>query len=186
MPSILRLHSWYLFTVIPSPEARKNMMRLAQRMIRTFSLNISTSSGQSWTGLSDSYDDTVRITTRKITEPGQPNGVILSAVSTTWLPYPHYQVFDFLRDEHRRSQDGNGHNNSGCLLTVGLQVLASTIPSAKLSLSSVTAINNHLCTTVNQINAALSNGITTAAATTTTSSCLDNGNIEPTAAPKQV
>ncbi|KAJ6389007.1 hypothetical protein OIU77_027376 [Salix suchowensis] len=280
--------------VIPSPEARKNMMRLAQRMIRTFSLNISTSSGQSWTGLSDSYDDTVRITTRKITEPGQPNGVILSAVSTTWLPYPHYQVFDFLRDEHRRSQlevlsngnalhevahiangshpgncisllrinvasnssqhvelmlqecctdqsgslvvyttvdvesiqlamsgedpscipllplgfvivpvesssaisegnsipsnseDGNGHNNSGCLLTVGLQVLASTIPSAKLSLSSVTAINNHLCTTVNQINAALSNGITTAAATTTTSSCLDNGNIEPTAAPKQV
>ncbi|KAH8513848.1 hypothetical protein H0E87_006922 [Populus deltoides] len=90
--------------VIPSPEARKNMMRLAQRMIRIFSLNISSSSGQSWTGLSDSYDDTVRITTRKITEPGQPNGVILSAVSTTWLPYPHYQVFDLLRDEHRRSQ----------------------------------------------------------------------------------
>ncbi|KAJ6415512.1 hypothetical protein OIU84_004333 [Salix udensis] len=282
----------------PLPEARKNMMRLAQRMIRTFSLNISTSSGQSWTGLSDSYDDTVRITTRKITEPGQPNGVILSAVSTTWLPYPHYQVFDFLRDEHRRSQlevlsngnalhevahiangshpgncisllrinvasnssqhvelmlqecctdqsgslvvyttvdvesiqlamsgedpscipllplgfvivpvesssavsegnsipsnseDGNGHSNSGCLLTVGLQVLASTIPSAKLNLSSVTAINNHLCTTVDQINAALSNGITTAAAAAaaaTTSSCLDNaGNIEPTAAPKQV
>ncbi|KAB5564254.1 hypothetical protein DKX38_004308 [Salix brachista] len=84
------------------------------------------------------------------------------------------------------SEDGNGHNNSGCLLTVGLQVLASTIPSAKLNLSSVTAINNHLCTTVNQINAALSNGITAAAAaTTTTSSCLDNGNIEPTA-PKQV
>ena len=80
------------------------MMRLAQRMIRIFSLNISSSSGQSWTGLSDSYDDTVRITTRKITEPGQPNGVILSAVSTTWLPYPHYKVFDLLRDEHRRSQ----------------------------------------------------------------------------------
>lgn len=45
--------------------------------------------------------------------------------------------------------------NSGCLLTVGLQVLASTIPSAKLNLSSVTAINNHLCNTVHQINAAL-------------------------------
>ncbi|XP_011028126.1 PREDICTED: homeobox-leucine zipper protein HDG5 [Populus euphratica] len=284
--------------VIPSPEARKNMMRLAQRMIRIFSLNISSSSGQSWTGLSDSYDDTVRITTRKITEPGQPNGVILSAVSTTWLPYPHYQVFDLLRDEHRRSQlevlsngnalhevahiangshpgncisllrinvasnssqhvelmlqecctdqsgslvvyttvdvesiqlamsgedpscipllplgfvivpvesssavsegnsmpsnseDGNGHNNSGCLLTVGLQVLASTIPSAKLNLSSVTAINNHLCNTVNQITAALSSSSTTTI--TTTSSCLDNGNavgscnIEPTAALKQV
>ncbi|KAJ6342143.1 hypothetical protein OIU78_010136 [Salix suchowensis] len=90
--------------VIPSPEARVNMMRLAQRMIRTFCLNISTSSGQSWTALPDSYDDTVRITTRKTSEPGQPHRVIISAVSTTWLPYPHFQVFDLLRDEHRRSQ----------------------------------------------------------------------------------
>lgn len=45
---------------------------------------------------------------------------------------------------------------SGCLLTVALQVLASTIPTAKLNLSSVTAINHHLCNTVQQINAALS------------------------------
>uniref|UniRef100_A0A6N2KWE8 HD-Zip IV C-terminal domain-containing protein n=1 Tax=Salix viminalis TaxID=40686 RepID=A0A6N2KWE8_SALVM len=90
--------------VIPSPEARVNMMRLAQRMIRTFCLNISTSSGQSWTALPDSYDDTVRITTRKTSERGQSHRVIISAVSTTWLPYPHFQVFDLLRDEHRRSQ----------------------------------------------------------------------------------
>ncbi|KAE8651429.1 homeobox-leucine zipper protein HDG5 isoform X2 [Cucumis sativus] len=246
--------------VIPSPEARQNLMKLAQRMIRTFSVNISTSGGQSWTALSDSPEDTVRITTRKVVEPGQPNGVILSAVSTTWLPYPHYRVFDLLRDERRRSQlevlsngnslhevahiangshpgncisllrinvasnssqhvelmlqesctdqsgslvvyatidvdsiqlamsgedpscipllpigfsivpiigstidghpapppeDGTPNPNSGCLLTVGLQVLASTIPSAKLNLSSVTAINNHLCNTVHQINIAL-------------------------------
>ncbi|KAG8374589.1 hypothetical protein BUALT_Bualt10G0011100 [Buddleja alternifolia] len=216
--------------------------------------------------LSDSADDTVRITTRKVTEPGQPNGLILSAVSTTWLPYQHNQVFDFLRDERRRAQlevlsngnslhevahiangshpgncisllrinvasnssqsvelvlqescsddsgsmvvyttvdvdavqlamngedpscipllplgfvivpmgqttnndstneaninraSDNGHlPDSGCLLTVGLQVLASTIPSAKLNLSSVTAINHHLCNTVQQINAALHN-----------------------------
>ena len=93
-----------VFSVIPSPEARQNLMKLAQRMTRTFSLNISTSGGQSWTALSDSPDDTVRITTRKIVEPGQPNGVILSAVSTTWLPYSHYRVFDLLRDERQRSQ----------------------------------------------------------------------------------
>lgn len=79
-------------------------MNLAQRMIRTFCLNISTSCGQSWTALSDSADDTVRITTRKVVDPGQPNGLILSAVSTTWLPYQHNQVFDFLRDERRRAQ----------------------------------------------------------------------------------
>ncbi|XP_052208784.1 homeobox-leucine zipper protein ROC3 [Diospyros lotus] len=248
--------------VIPSPEARKNLMNLAQRMIRTFCMNISTCCGQSWTALSDSADDTIRITTRKVTEPGQPNGLILSAVSTTWLPCPHYQVFDLLRDERRRAQldvlsngnslhevahiangshpgncisllrinvasnssqnvelmlqesctddsgslvvystvnvdaiqlamssedpscipllplgfiivpmeqgaANNGDTNpapssedgnrpeSGCLLTVALQVLASTVPTAKLNLSSVTAINNHLCNTLHQINAAL-------------------------------
>nr|GMD97340.1 homeobox-leucine zipper protein ROC3 [Ipomoea batatas] len=243
--------------VIPSPEARKNMMNLAQRMIKTFCVNISTSLGQSWTSLSDSAEDTVRITTRKVTEPGQPAGLILSAVSTTWLPYHHFQVFDLLRDERHRAQldalsNGNSLHEvahiangshpgncisllrinvasnssqsvelmlqesctddsgslvvyatmdvdaiqlamsgddpsavpllplgfvitpmappaaaapssepeclpeSGCLLTVALQVLASTIPTAKLNLSSVTAINHHLCNTVQQINAALS------------------------------
>ncbi|OIT06412.1 PREDICTED: homeobox-leucine zipper protein HDG5 [Nicotiana attenuata] len=260
--------------VIPSPEARKSLMNLAQRMIKTFCMNISTSCGQSWTALSDSLEDTVRITTRKVTEPGQPNGLILCAVSTTWIPYNHFQVFDLLRDERRRAQldvlsNGNSlhevahiangshpgncisllrinvasnssqsvelllqesctddsgslvvyttvdvdaiqlamngeapscipllplgfvvtpvgqinncdtninpseansgaqssekrnlsiqeSGSGGCLLTVGLQVLASTIPTAKLNLSSVTAINHHLCNTVQQITAALS------------------------------
>ncbi|KAJ9129650.1 hypothetical protein P3X46_035314, partial [Hevea brasiliensis] len=73
------------------------------------------------------------------------------------------------------SQDGNNNNsNAGCLLTVGLQVLAnnSTIPSAKLNLSSVNAINNHLRNTVHQITSALN---TSAAA-----SCP-----EPSAAPEE-
>ncbi|XP_026663260.2 homeobox-leucine zipper protein ROC3 [Phoenix dactylifera] len=254
--------------VIPSPEARKNMMKLSQRMIRTLCANISTTGVQSWTALSDSSDDTIRVTTRKNTEPGQPNGVILTAVSTTWLPFSHQQVFDLLTDERRRSQldvlsNGNSYhevahiangshprncvsllrinaasNSSqnvelllqessthpsggslvvyatidvdavqvamsgedpsfipllptgfvisppsppatgvtnapppttevgatgdgsaiGCLLTVGMQVLASAVPSAKLNLSSVTAINNHLGNAVHQITAALGAG----------------------------
>ncbi|XP_010677364.2 homeobox-leucine zipper protein HDG5 isoform X1 [Beta vulgaris subsp. vulgaris] len=252
--------------VIQSPEARKNFMKLAQRMIRTFCVNISTSGGQSWTALSDSAEDTVRITTRKIMEPGQPNGLILCAVSTTWLPYSHDQVFDLLKNEYRRSQlealsngsslhevahiangshpgncislfrinvasnssqnvelmlqesctdpsgslvvyatmevdyiqlvmsgedpccipllptgfsiiplgqtntttnatnaeaqgqtNMNHHNTGGCLLTIGIQVHASAIPNAKLNLSSVNAINNHICSVVHQINVALGN-----------------------------
>ncbi|CAN4128102.1 unnamed protein product [Withania somnifera] len=257
-----------------SRKQRQSLMNLAQRMIKTFCMNISTCCGQSWTALSDSPEDTVRVTTRKVTEPGQPNGLILSAVSTSWLPYNHYQVFDLLRNECRRAQldvlskgnslhevahiangshpgscisllrinvasnssqsvelmlqesftDDSGslvvyttvevdaiqlamngedpssipllplgfvitpvigqttninncHTNisssdansvqssekrqsiqeytGGCLLTVGLQVLASTFPTAKLNLSSVTAINHHLCNTIQQINAAL-------------------------------
>lgn len=79
-------------------------MRLAGRMVRAFCINMSTSGEQSWMALSDSADDAVRIRTRKVSEPGQPNGVILAAASTTWLPYPHYRVFDLLKDERRRSQ----------------------------------------------------------------------------------
>ncbi|KAF4383804.1 hypothetical protein F8388_023496 [Cannabis sativa] len=252
--------------VMHSTDARKNMMNLSQRMFRTFCVNISTSGGQLWTALSDNPEDTVRITTRKVTEPqpGQPNGLILSAVSTTFLPFPDYQVFNLLRDEGRRSQlevlsNGNSlqkidhiangsdpgncisllrinvasnsaqpmelmlqesctdksgsvvvystmdvdaiklamqgkdpsfipilpsgfvivpvelasennnatGNKSGCLLTIGLQVLASPDPTAKLSLPSVNAINNHLSNTIRQIMAALGS---TAAATT----CADN------------
>jgi hypothetical protein len=44
---------------------------------------------------------------------------------------------------------------SGCLLTVGMQVLASAVPSAKLNLSSVTAINSHVCNAIHQITTAL-------------------------------
>ncbi|KAG9133339.1 hypothetical protein Leryth_021485 [Lithospermum erythrorhizon] len=255
--------------VIPSLEARRNLMCLAQRMVRTFCINMSTAYGQSWTSISDPTDSTIRITTRKVTEPGQINGLILTGVLTTWLPYPYYQVFDLLRDEHRRAQldvlsNGNAlqevahiangshpgncisilrmnvannssqrvelmlqesctdesgslvvyttvnvdaiqeamtgqdpscipmlplgfvivpmnhptNNNScnigssegqssgkaplaepGCLLTVGLQVLTSTLPTAKVNLSSVNAITHHISSTAEQINAALSNSV---------------------------
>lgn len=91
------------FAVIRSAEARRNMMRLSQRMVKTFCVNISTAYGQSWTALSETTKDTVRITTRKMCEPGQPTGVVLCAVSTTWLPFSHHQVFDLLRDQHHQS-----------------------------------------------------------------------------------
>uniref|UniRef100_A0ACD5THU4 Uncharacterized protein n=1 Tax=Avena sativa TaxID=4498 RepID=A0ACD5THU4_AVESA len=252
--------------VIRTPEARTNMMKLSQRMITAFCANISASSSQTWTALSDSTEDTIRVTTRKNTEPGQPSGVILTAVSTSWLPYSQQQVFELLADEQQRCQleilsnggslhevahiangshprncisllrinaasnssqnvelllqessihpdggslvvfatvdvdaiqvtmsgedpsyipllpmgfaifpatnpspattsanTGDGESNpsstdepaNGCLLTVGMQVLASAVPSAKLNLSSVTAINSHICNTIHQITTAL-------------------------------
>nr|BAB10227.1 homeobox protein [Arabidopsis thaliana] len=206
-------------------EARRNIMRLSQRLVKTFCVNISTAYGQSWTALSETTKDTVRITTRKMCEPGQPTGVVLCAVSTTWLPFSHHQVFDLIRDQHHQSlvasnswhnvelmlqescidnsgslivystvdvdsiqqamngEDSsnipilplgfsivpvnppegisvNSHSPPSCLLTVGIQVLASNVPTAKPNLSTVTTINNHLCATVNQITSALSNTIT--------------------------
>lgn len=72
------------------------LMKLSQSMVRTFCLTVSNSYGQA---LSESPKETARITTRKVC-----GGVVLCAVSTTLLPYSHHQVFDLLRNDHRRSQ----------------------------------------------------------------------------------
>jgi hypothetical protein len=45
--------------------------------------------------------------------------------------------------------------STGSLLTVGMQVVTSAVPSAKLNLSSVTAINTHVCNAIRQITTAL-------------------------------
>ncbi|KAL6906327.1 hypothetical protein ACP4OV_003928 [Aristida adscensionis] len=267
--------------VIRTPEARTNMMKLSQRMITTFCANISASGSQSWTALSESAEDTIRVTTRKNTDPGQPSGVILTAVSTCWLPFSHQQVFELLADEQQRCQleilsnggslhevahiangshprncisllrinaasnssqnvelllqessthpdggslvvfatvdvdaiqvtmsgedpsyipllplgfaifpatnpspaststnSGDGGCSSGnadeptngCLLTVGMQVLASAVPSAKLNLSSVNAINSHVCNAIHQITTALKGPGTSRAEPATTGS----------------
>ncbi|KAK8490690.1 hypothetical protein V6N11_031053 [Hibiscus sabdariffa] len=63
---------------------------------------------------------------------------------------------ELIKDDGGCTGEANGHMSAaGSLLTVGLQVLASTNPSSKINLSSIAAINNHLCTTVHQISAAL-------------------------------
>ncbi|GLJ12410.1 hypothetical protein SUGI_0190380 [Cryptomeria japonica] len=90
---------------IGSPEGKRSMMRLSQRMINSFCSNVSGSMSNSWTTLSGSGgDDCVRIATRKNTELGQPNGVVICAATSFWLPVPPHRVFDFLRDEKTRSQ----------------------------------------------------------------------------------
>ncbi|CAE6190639.1 unnamed protein product [Arabidopsis arenosa] len=232
--------------VIPSVEARKNLMNLSQRMVRTFCLNISNAYGQA------STKDTVRIVTRKVC-----GGLVPCAVSVTLLPYSHHQVFDLLRDNQRLSQleilfnrssfqevahvangshpgncisllqinvesnssqnvelmlqetctdnsgsllvystvepdavqltamngddpsklpllpvgfsvvpvnpsdgvEGMSVNLPSCFLTVAIQVLGSNVTTAKLDLSTVSAINNRICDTVNRITSALVNDV---------------------------
>ncbi|GLJ46618.1 hypothetical protein SUGI_0982270 [Cryptomeria japonica] len=90
--------------VIPSPEGRRSMMKLAQRMMSSFCGNVSASSTHRWTTLSGSNEDGVRVTTRKSTDPGQPSGVVLCAATSLWLPIPPNRVFDFFRDEQMRAE----------------------------------------------------------------------------------
>ncbi|KAK6123994.1 hypothetical protein DH2020_042277 [Rehmannia glutinosa] len=94
--------------VISSPEGRKSMLKLAERMVMSFCTGVGASTAHTWTTLSGSGADDVRVMTRKsMDDPGRPPGIVLSAATSFWLPVPPKRVFDFLRDENSRSESAN-------------------------------------------------------------------------------
>ncbi|MCD9637830.1 Homeobox-leucine zipper protein roc2 [Datura stramonium] len=91
--------------VLTSQESRKSMMKLAERMVNSFSSGVSASAGNQWTTLAtgNGTDENVRIMTRKsIGDPGRPPGIVLSAATSFWLPISPKTVFDFLSDKNTR------------------------------------------------------------------------------------
>ncbi|KAM3306448.1 homeobox-leucine zipper protein MERISTEM L1 [Capsicum chacoense] len=91
--------------VITSPDGRKSMLKLAERMVMSFCAGVGASTAHTWTTLSGSGADDVRVMTRKsIDDPGRPPGIVLSAATSFWLPVSPKRVFDFLRDENSRSE----------------------------------------------------------------------------------
>lgn len=99
-----------MYVVMPSPEGKRSMMKLAQRMVSSFCASINPCNGHQWTTLSGGLNEfEVRATLHKSTDPGQPNGVVLSAATTIWLPIPPQNVFNFFRDERTRHQVCSNH-----------------------------------------------------------------------------
>ncbi|XP_057544611.1 homeobox-leucine zipper protein PROTODERMAL FACTOR 2 [Amaranthus tricolor] len=91
--------------VITSAEGRKSMLKLAERMVMSFCAGVGASTAHTWTTLSGSGADDVRVMTRKsMDDPGRPPGIVLSAATSFWLPVSPKRVFDFLRDENSRSE----------------------------------------------------------------------------------
>ncbi|KAK4723281.1 hypothetical protein R3W88_026060 [Solanum pinnatisectum] len=91
--------------VITSPEGRKSMLKLAERMVMSFCAGVGASTAHTWTTLSGSGADDVRVMTRKsIDDPGRPPGIVLSAATSFWMPVPTKRVFDFIRDENSRNE----------------------------------------------------------------------------------
>uniref|UniRef100_A0A0E0PUX1 Homeobox domain-containing protein n=1 Tax=Oryza rufipogon TaxID=4529 RepID=A0A0E0PUX1_ORYRU len=87
-----------------TPEGKRSMMKLSQRMVNSFCSSLGASQMHQWTTLSGSNEVSVRVTMHRSTDPGQPNGVVLSAATSIWLPVPCDHVFAFVRDENTRSQ----------------------------------------------------------------------------------
>ncbi|XP_038713284.1 homeobox-leucine zipper protein HDG2 isoform X3 [Tripterygium wilfordii] len=91
--------------VITNQDGRKSMLKLAERMVISFCAGVSASTAHTWTTLSGTGADDVRVMTRKsVDDPGRPPGIVLSAATSFWLPVPPKSVFDFLRDENSRSE----------------------------------------------------------------------------------
>ncbi|KAK4483449.1 hypothetical protein RD792_010636 [Penstemon davidsonii] len=89
-----------------SAGGRRSMLKLAQRMTENFCAGVCSSTIQKWNKLhAENVDEDVRIMTRKSVDyPGEPPGIVLSAATSVWLPVSPQRLFDFLRDEHLRSE----------------------------------------------------------------------------------
>ncbi|KAG0494538.1 hypothetical protein HPP92_005532 [Vanilla planifolia] len=90
--------------VIPTAEGKRSMMKLSQRMVSNFCATLGSSTGHRWTAPAGLNDVGVRVTVHKCSDPGQPNGVFLSAATSVWLPLSPQAVFSFFRDERSRVQ----------------------------------------------------------------------------------
>ncbi|GAB2225249.1 hypothetical protein Droror1_Dr00006040 [Drosera rotundifolia] len=91
--------------VITTAEGRKSMLKLAERMVISFCSRVSASTAHTWTTLSGSRADDVRVMTRKsIDNPGRPPGIVVSAATSFLLAVSPMKVFEFLRDENTRNE----------------------------------------------------------------------------------
>ncbi|KAK8977110.1 hypothetical protein V6N11_021199 [Hibiscus sabdariffa] len=91
--------------VITNQDGRKSMLKLAERMVISFCAGVSASTAHTWTTLSGTGADDVRVMTRKsVDDPGRPPGIVLSAATSFWLPVSPKRVFDFLRDDNSRNE----------------------------------------------------------------------------------
>ena len=94
------------FAVIPNPEGRRSMLKLAERMTNNFCGGVSASTAHTWVTLAGSggADDFWVLIRKSVDDPGRPPGIVLSAATSLRLPVPPSKVFQFLRDERFRTE----------------------------------------------------------------------------------
>ncbi|XP_052107621.1 homeobox-leucine zipper protein GLABRA 2 [Arachis duranensis] len=100
-------HTYMLTNVtsVATLAGRKSILKLAQRMTWGFCHAVGASSFHTWTKVTSKTGEDIRISSRKnLNDPGEPLGLILCAVSSVWLPVSPNVLFDFLRDETRRTE----------------------------------------------------------------------------------
>ncbi|KAK4430476.1 Homeobox-leucine zipper protein ROC8 [Sesamum alatum] len=97
-------HKHELEGVIDSLEGRRNLMKLSHRMMKNFCEALSMSDKLDFPHLSEFKNSGVRVSLRKSNGLGQPDGFIVSAATSLWLPISNENLFNFFKDEKRRVQ----------------------------------------------------------------------------------
>ncbi|KAI4351788.1 hypothetical protein L6164_006105 [Bauhinia variegata] len=89
-----------------SQAGRRSMLKLAQRMTENFCSGVCASSVRKWDSLQvGNLGDDIKVMTRKnVDDPGEPQGIVLSAATSVWMPVSRQRLFNFLRDERARSE----------------------------------------------------------------------------------
>ncbi|XP_074380620.1 homeobox-leucine zipper protein ROC8-like [Apium graveolens] len=91
----------YFGGVITSTHGKRNLMKLSQRMVKTFCSSINTVNGQQ-VMISGMNDLEVRAMLQRCTDPGHPNSIVVSAATTISVPFASVEVFNFFRDGRNR------------------------------------------------------------------------------------
>lgn len=93
------------------PGGRRNIIKLSHRMIKRFCEILNMSIDPDFPPLAppqgfdtEENESEIRISVRKNTDPGQPNGVIFVAAASLWLPTTRQNLFNFFTDVKNRAK----------------------------------------------------------------------------------
>ncbi|XP_051133903.1 homeobox-leucine zipper protein PROTODERMAL FACTOR 2-like [Andrographis paniculata] len=130
------------YGVVTSPEGRKSILKLAERMLMSFCDGAGAATGETWAVLSGNGLNDIRAMTRKsINDPGKPPGIILSAATSFWLHLPPKRVFEFLRSHTTRNKWDVLSNNSE--VTEMAYIANGSDPGNSVSLLRVNGMNQN-------------------------------------------
>ncbi|XP_074380936.1 homeobox-leucine zipper protein ROC8-like [Apium graveolens] len=92
------INTSYFGGVITSTHGKRNLMKLSQRMVKTFCSSIN----RQQVMISGMNDLEVRAMLQRCTDPGHPNSIVVSAATTISVPFASVEVFNFFGDGRNR------------------------------------------------------------------------------------
>lgn len=90
--------------MIDTAEGRTNLMKVSHRVVQNFFELLSMSDKLDFPHLAEFNNTGVRVCMRKSSGPGQPDGFIVSAAASLWLPVSYVNLFEFFKDEQKRAE----------------------------------------------------------------------------------